>query len=135
MMLQSGLFDRDRPRARETIYNFMRLRALRVEADIQLALGEFTIRTAGEYLASRVPMDTATAMHEAAFFAATPGQAITYQIGKLQILKFLSDARSVQGEKFDLRAFHDYIAQNGNVPIALLRWEYLGLRDEIDKLW
>jgi hypothetical protein len=135
MMLQAGLFDRDRPRAREVIYNFMRLRALRVEADIQLALGEFTIRMAGDYMASHVPMDTATAMHEAAFFASSPGQAITYQIGKLQILKFLSDARSVQGEKFDLRAFHDYIVQNGNVPIALMRWEFLGLPDEIEKLW
>jgi hypothetical protein len=135
MMLQAGLFDRDRPQAREIIYNFMRLRALRVEVDIQLALGEFTIPQAGEYLASRVPMDTGTAMVEAAFFAATPGQAITYQIGKLQIQKFLSDARKVQADQFDLRAFHDYLVRNGNVPIALLRWEYLGLDDEIEKLW
>jgi hypothetical protein len=25
--------------------------------------------------------------------------------------------------------------QNGNVPIALQRWEYLGLKDEINKIW
>ena len=38
MMLQAGLFD-DSPRTREIIYNFMRLRALRVEVDVKLALG------------------------------------------------------------------------------------------------
>ena len=41
MMLQAGLFD-DSPRAREIIYNFMRLRALRVEVDVKLALGTFS---------------------------------------------------------------------------------------------
>jgi uncharacterized protein (DUF885 family) len=135
MMLQAGLFDTDRARARETIYNFMRLRALRVASDIKLALGDFTIDEAAAFLASMVPMDRPTAAGEAAFFASTPGQGISYQIGKLQILKFISDARTVQGKAFDLRAVHDYIALNGNVPIALLRWEYLGLRDEIEELW
>jgi uncharacterized protein (DUF885 family) len=135
MMLQAGLFDADRPRTRETIYSFMRLRALRVAADVKLALGDFTIDQAAAYLASMVPMDMPTAGGEAAFFAATPGQAIGYQIGKLQILKLISDARVAQGKSFDLRAIHDYIAVNGNVPIALLRWEYLGLRDEIEDLW
>jgi hypothetical protein len=33
MMLQAGLFD-DNPHTREIIYNFMRLRALRVEVDV-----------------------------------------------------------------------------------------------------
>jgi len=42
LMLQAGLFDFS-PRSREIIYNFMRLRALRVEIDIKLAIGEFSI--------------------------------------------------------------------------------------------
>lgn len=133
LMLQFGLFD-DRPHTREIIYNFMRLRALRVEVDIQLALGNFSIQQAGEFLAKTVPMDLPTAVHEAGFFAYNPGQAITYQIGKIQILKFLSDAKIQMGEKFSLRDFHDYLMLHGNVPIALLRWEYLGLDDEIGKL-
>jgi uncharacterized protein (DUF885 family) len=135
MLLQAGLFDRDRVQGREIIYSFMRLRALRVEVDIRLATGDFTIDAAAKYLAGSVPMDIATAREEAAGFAAMPGQAITYQIGKLQILKLVSDARAVLGERFDLRAIHDHIAMNGNVPIALLRWEILGLRDEIEGLW
>ena len=125
MMLQAGLFD-DSPHTREIIYNFMRLRALRVEVDVRLALGEFTLEQAAKYLEDKVPMDPGTARQEAIAFSTAPGQAITYQIGKLQITKFLAEARMQQGEKFNLRAFHDFVWKNGNVPIALQRWEYLG---------
>lgn len=131
LMLQFGFFD-DRPKLREIMYNFMRLRALRVEVDVRLAVGTFTIDQAADYLEKIVPVDRATARQEAVFFASAPGQAITYQIGKLQIIKFLADARLNQKDKFNLRAFHDYLWKNGNVPIALLRWEYLGLSDEVE---
>ncbi len=129
-MLQAGLFD-DSPHTREIIYNFMRLRALRVEVDVKLALGMFTMEQAADYLAQHVPMDKKTAEGEAALFATTPGQAISYQIGKNQILHFLADARLTQGDKFNLRAFHDFLWINGNVPIALQRWEYLGKDDDL----
>ncbi len=129
-MLQAGLFD-DSSRTRAIIYSFMRLRALRVEVDVKLALGLFTIDEAAEYLRTRTPMDDETARYEAVFFASIPGQAITYQIGKLQIIKFLADARRLLGNGFNLRAFHDFVWKNGNVPIALQRMEYLGLRDEV----
>jgi hypothetical protein len=125
MMLQAGLFD-DSPHTREIIYNFMRLRALRVEVDVKLALGQFTLEQAAKYLEQKVPMDEQTARQEAIAFSTGPGQAITYQIGKLQIMKFLAEARLQQGEKFNLRAFHDFVWKNGNVPIALQQWDYLG---------
>jgi hypothetical protein len=134
MMLQQGLFD-DRPHTREIIYRFMRLRALRVDVDVKLARGEYTIDDAARYLAQTVPMDPETAKQEAAFFAAGPGQAITYQIGKIQILKLIADAKIQLKDKFDLRLLHNFLWKNGNVPISLLRWEYLGRRDEVEKLW
>ena len=125
MMLQMGLFD-DSPRTREIIYNFMRLRALRVEVDVKLALGTFSISKAAEYLAISVPMDRGTALEEAAFYAATPGVAISYQIGKLEIQEFLAESRRRQGDDFSLRQFHDALWKNGNVPISLQRWEAEG---------
>jgi uncharacterized protein (DUF885 family) len=133
MMLQVGLFD-DSPRSREIIYNFMRLRALRVEVDVKLALGLFTIGQAADYLAHYVPMDQKTAEEEAAGFATGPGQAISYQIGKVQIMRFLADAQLKQGDAFSLCAFDDYLWKNGNVPIVLLRWEYLGLDDDLQSV-
>jgi len=133
MMLQAGLYD-DSPRAREIIYSFARLRALRVEVDVKLALGQFTIEQAADYLARTVPMDHATAESEAADFATAPGLAIAYEIGKLQIEGMLAERRLQLGDKFNLRDFHDYVWSNGNVPFSLQRWELLGLDDEIRKV-
>jgi uncharacterized protein (DUF885 family) len=79
-------------------------------------------------------MDPATARQEAIAFSTGPGQAITYQIGKLQIVRFLAEARMRDGQNFHLRAFHDFIWKNGNVPIALQRWEYLGVAGDVPKL-
>ena len=125
MMLEAGLFE-DAPRMKESIYSMMRLRALRTEVDIRLALGTFTLQQAADYLASTVPMDRSTADSEAAMFASTPGQAITYQIGKLDIIRMLTDARQKQGDAFKLQSFHDFVWLNGNIPFALQRWELLG---------
>jgi len=124
MMLQAGLFD-DSPRTREIIYRFMRLRALRGEVDVKLAIGLFTLEQAAEYLENRVPMDRQTARSEAIMFSTTPGQAISYQIGKIQIMELLAEARRKQKEQFNLRNFHDFVWTNGNVPIVLQRMEYL----------
>jgi len=125
MMLQAGLFD-DSPHTREIIYSFMRIRALRVEVDVKLALGQFTLEQAADYLTKTVPMDAATALSEASLFASTPGQAISYQIGKIQILELLARARRQRGERFGLLQFHDSLWANGNVPITLQSWEMLG---------
>lgn len=53
-------------------------------------------------------MDRATAREEAAFFAETPGQALTYQIGKTQLIALLADADRLRGAALDLQAVHDY---------------------------
>ena len=132
MMLQEGLLD-DSPHSREIIYNFARLRALRVEVDVRLALGEFTLDEAADYLARMVPMDKKTAHAEASMFATSPGQAISYQAGKLQITKFLADARVKAGSKFDLHAFNDFVWRNGNVPFELQREEWFAEEERTNK--
>jgi hypothetical protein len=131
MLLAAGLFD-DEPGTRVVICNFMRLRALRVVVDVQLALGELDIEGAARLLETAVPMDRDTAREEAAFFAATPGQAMTYQVGKSQILGLLADASRRDG--FTLRAFHDRLWREGNVPVALQRWELLDDRSDLDRI-
>jgi uncharacterized protein (DUF885 family) len=124
MMLQAGLFD-DNAQTRATLYRYMRLRALRVEVDVKLAVGEFSLAQAADYLERTVPMDHASALSEAALFASTPGQAISYQIGKIQITELLADARRAQGKAFSLLRFNDFVWNNGNVPLSLQRWELL----------
>ncbi len=133
MMLQAGLYN-DSPHSREIVYNQMRLRALRVIADVKLALGKFTPEAAANFMQRNVPMSAEDARTEVVEMGETPGQKISYQIGKLQIIQMMEDARQMQGEQFSLRRFHDLVWLNGNVPIALQRWEYLGINDEAQKL-
>ena len=133
MLTQAGLFDRA-PVTRRIIYNFMRLRALRVEVDVRLALGDLTVEEAGAFLEHRVPMDRETARSEAAFFAAQPAQGLSYTVGRLQIMRLLADVRSEEGASFSLREFHDWLWRNGNVPLALLRYERLGDRSDLDRV-
>src|SRR5260370_17175527 len=102
------------------VWAMARLRAAGVAVDVKLALGEWTLDEAADFLVQRAPMDARTAHAEAASFATNPGQAISYQIGKLQILQLLAEARQAQGEKFSLRRFHDALWLNGNVPLSLL---------------
>ena len=60
--------------------------------------------------------------------------AIAYEIGKLQIEGMLAKRRLELGDKFKLREFHDYVWNNGNVPLSLQRWELLGLDDELKRV-
>jgi Bacterial protein of unknown function (DUF885) len=133
MMLQAGLFD-DSPGTRQMIYDFMRLRAIRVEVDVKLALGMFTLEQAADYMTTAVPMDRGMAMSEASLFATSPGQAISYQMGKLQIMSLLSETSRREGDKFSLLDFHNFIWKNGNVPISLQRWELLGDASDVPAL-
>jgi uncharacterized protein (DUF885 family) len=133
MMMQAGLFD-DSPGTRQIIYSFMRLRALRVEVDVKLALNQFSLPQGAHYLSDTAPMTLGAATGEAALFASTPGQAITYQIGKIQIMKMLSDASRKEGAAFSLQRFHDFVWNNGNVPLSLQRWELLNDASEVPPL-
>ncbi len=130
LMLLCGLFD-DYPHSARVVANFLRLRALRVEVDVALAVGELNIDEATARLAAAVPMDEATAREEAVFFAANPGQAMSYLVGKHQILALLAAAATRDG--FTLTGFHDRLWREGNVPLVLQRWELLGLRDHLDR--
>ena len=132
MMLQAGLFE-DSPRTREIIYNFMRFRALRVEVEVKLSTGEFTIEQAADYFMKTVPL-TAPPPWRMLLFTRQCRVWGSYQTGKLQIMKLLAEARLAQGDKFNLREFDDFVWKNGNVPIALLRYEYLGKTDEVEAL-
>jgi uncharacterized protein (DUF885 family) len=130
MMMIGGLYD-DKPRMKEFIYSLNRLRTLRVTVDVKLALGEFTLQQAQDYLHTTVPMDEGTARSEAFMFSTTPGQAITYQIGKMDILKGLTMAKLQQGDKFSLQKYQDYVWLNGSVPFSLQRWELLGDKTDV----
>jgi len=38
----------------------------------------------------------------------------------------VANAETQHRKEFNLRPFHDFVWKNGNVPMALQDWEYLG---------
>ena len=50
-----------------------------------------------------------------------PGQAPSYMIGNLEILRLRAAAQAKLGGAFDLRAFHDQVLGRGSVTLPLLR--------------
>lgn len=133
LMLDAGLFD-DAPHSQTTVHNFMRLRALRVVVDVNLATGAFGLEEAIDFFIRLVPMDALTATEETSFYVATPGLAMSYLVGKLEVKRLLADAVVARGDEFSLREFHDSLWLNGNVPVSLQRWELLGDRGDVDVL-
>lgn len=130
--IQLGYFD-DRPRSRELMYNFLRLRALRVVIDILMARGEMTVEQ-GTAALMTIPMDRRIAVEEAYDFFVAPTGGIVYQVGKMQIERLLGEQRNALGDAFSLREFHDTLAGAAWVPLELTRWEMLG-RDEHAADW
>ena len=49
-----------------------------------------------------------------------PGQALSYYLGELSIVKIRAKAEQALGPKFNVRAFHDAILELGSVPLPIL---------------
>ena len=62
----------------------------------------------------------ATVIGETKRYVGWPGQALAYKIGEMEILRLRQKARSVLGEKFDIREFHDRILVSGPMPLGRL---------------
>ena len=130
--MQLGYYD-ERPRSRELIYNFMRLRAMRVIVDVEMALGEMSVDEAVEALMT-IPMDRRIASEEADDFFAAPTGGIVYLIGKLQIERLLAERRQQLGAEFDLGRFHNDLVAAAWVPIELTRWEMTGNGENVQRM-
>jgi uncharacterized protein (DUF885 family) len=50
-----------------------------------------------------------------------PGQATSYAMGLIEILRLRADAEAALGDRFDLRGFHDALLGSGSVPLPILR--------------
>jgi uncharacterized protein (DUF885 family) len=49
-----------------------------------------------------------------------PGQATAYMLGALEIRKARAAAEQAMGPKFDIKAFHDRVLEDGGVPLTFL---------------
>ena len=53
-------------------------------------------------------------------YAVTPGQALAYMIGRLEIQRMRRDAEAALGSSFDIKGFHDTVLGSGLMPLPVL---------------
>jgi uncharacterized protein (DUF885 family) len=53
-------------------------------------------------------------------YIAWPGQALSYYLGEMAIVKARAKAESALGARFNIRAFHDTVLEMGSVPLPVL---------------
>ncbi|HEY2753369.1 DUF885 domain-containing protein [Phenylobacterium sp.] len=53
-------------------------------------------------------------------YSVSPGQACSYMVGKVTILKLREKARAALGPRFDIRQFHDAVLLAGSMPLTVL---------------
>ena len=102
-------------------YSMELLRACRLVADTGLHARNWTRAQAIQYLVEECGQTEGLATVEVLRYMVWPGQALSYKIGELAILELRAKAKQRLGEGFDLRAFHDAVLAEGNMPISMLR--------------
>jgi uncharacterized protein (DUF885 family) len=53
-------------------------------------------------------------------YSVWPGQACSYMVGKLTILRLREKAKQALGPRFDIKAFHDAVLLSGAMPLTVL---------------
>lgn len=57
---------------------------------------------------------------ELARYIGAPAGAVAYKVGELKIVALRRRAEAALGDRFDIRAFHDFILAQGQLPMTLL---------------
>ncbi|RTR38276.1 DUF885 domain-containing protein [Shewanella canadensis] len=105
--------------------NFGRLtyemwRAARLVVDTGMHAKGWSRQQALDFMASNTALSMHNVTTEIDRYISWPGQALSYKIGELTIKRLRAKAEDALGEKFDIRAFHDAILENGSVPMQVL---------------
>jgi uncharacterized protein (DUF885 family) len=96
------------------------MRACRLVVDTGMHAFGWSRRRAVEYMLENSPMGEGHVGAEVDRYAVTPGQALAYMIGRLEIQRIRAEAEAVLGERFDIRAFHDTVLGSGLMPLPML---------------
>jgi len=95
------------------------LRAARAVADTGIHALGWSREQAIDYLVE-LGFPTPWASTEVDRYIVWPGQAPSYLIGMLEILRLRTQAEATLGADFDLAAFHDSVLRHGSVPVEVL---------------
>jgi uncharacterized protein (DUF885 family) len=73
-----------------------------------------------DFFHEHTAMDDQNIETEVDRYIAWPGQALSYKMGQMKILELRARAQKELGPKFDLRAFHDAVLDQGPLPLDVL---------------
>ncbi|MGH8401188.1 MAG: DUF885 domain-containing protein, partial [Gammaproteobacteria bacterium] len=88
-------------------------RAVRLVVDTGIHYYGWTRQQAVDYMKANTALTDQNIDTEVDRYIAWPGQALSYMIGELTILKLRDEAKQKLGDKFDIKAFNDEILSNG----------------------
>jgi len=95
-------------------------RAVRWVVDTGVHSKHWTRQQMVDFFHEHTAMDDPNIETEVDRYIAWPGQALSYKMGQRKILELRARAQRELGDKFDLRAFHDAILDQGPLPLDLL---------------
>lgn len=96
-------------------------RACRLVVDTGLHAMGWTRQQAVDFMVEHMPVDVDTITVEVDRYIGMPAQALAYKVGQREILQLREQARSVLGERFDIKDFHDVVLGASTVSLAVLR--------------
>jgi len=95
-------------------------RACRLVVDTGMHSQGWTRQQAVDYLTANTALSTHEIGTEVDRYIAWPGQALAYKVGELKILELRRRAEAALGPRFDIRAFHDAVLDNGGMTLPAL---------------
>jgi uncharacterized protein (DUF885 family) len=95
-------------------------RAARLVVDTGIHAQGWTREQAQQYLHDNTALSDHEIETEVDRYISWPGQALSYYLGEMAIMKARHKAEAALGTKFNLRAFHDAVLELGSVPLPVL---------------
>ncbi len=95
-------------------------RAARLVVDSGMHVLGWDRQRAIDYMLAHTTESAADIRSEIDRYIIWPGQATAYMLGMLEIQRARTEAQQKLGPKFDIKAFHDRVLEEGAVPLAYL---------------
>ncbi len=95
-------------------------RAVRWVVDTGVHAKHWTRQQMVDFFHQHTAMDDQNIETEVDRYIAWPAQALSYKMGQMKILELRERAQRELGARFDLRAFHDAVLDQGPLPLDML---------------
>lgn len=116
---EMGLYSSDVDRL--GMLSFDAWRAARLVVDTGIHAKGWSRKKAIQFMQQNTPLALNNIENEIDRYISWPGQALAYKLGQIEMLRLREEARTVLGDEFDLKEWHDEVLRVGAVPLPVLR--------------